>query len=224
MLVTKTLICLANSFRPGGSCVAGIEFTNGQIGAWVRPISQRGDRAINDQEKTFADGSKLSVLDIVEIDFDSHRPEQHQTENWLIRPGTRWRKVGQATRDHLAAAVLSVTSPLWRPAQSTFTGRNDQVSAAVAMHHNYSLVLINPSVATVDVSHNQIADKREVWVSFTWASTLHKMKLTDGVQFARLNTEVGDCHTLNNPLLCISLAEVWAKRGTASKLVAGLIL
>lgn len=222
-MVSKTIVCLANSFRPGGSCVAGMEIANGQFVSWVRPISNRQNQAISDHEKTYDDGTSLAMLDLVEIHFDAHQPEHHQTENWLITNGVRWRKVGQATPDQMAGAVLPANTPLWRPAQSTYTGRHDQVSGEVAHAFDWSLALIQPEAANVDVSFNPFSGNNEVWVSFSWAGTPHKIKLTDPVQFARFNTGVGDNHELENPLLSISLAHVWADHNTASKLVAGLI-
>ncbi|MFW5894142.1 MAG: dual OB domain-containing protein [Verrucomicrobiota bacterium] len=220
---TKTIVCLANSFRPGGSCVAGIEIIQGQFDGWIRPISHRADQAINYAEKTLDDGSSLSVLDIIEIAFDEHRPEHHQTENWLITEGSRWRKVGQMAPSDLLPAVLPSTTRLWRPTSSTYTGQNDEVPAFFARRLANSLALVRPTAATIDVSFNPHGNKNEVWVSFGWAGTQHKMKLTDPIQFARFNTAVGARHTLNHPFLCISLAHVWEQRGTASKLVAGLI-
>ena len=221
---TKTIVCLANSFRPGGSCVAGIEIDDGQFQSWVRPISHRQNQAISDQEKTYADGTRLAMLDVVEISFDAHQPEHHQTENWLISEGVDWKKVGDATPDQMTGAIIPANTPLWRPTQSTYTGRNDQVSGEVAQSFDWSLALIQPETANVDVSFNPFSDNKEVWVSFMWAGTPHKIKLTDPIQFARFNTEVHDSHDLENPLLCISLAHVWAQHNTASKLVAGLIL
>ncbi|MEX1661387.1 hypothetical protein AB4874_06945 [Thioclava sp. 15-R06ZXC-3] len=221
--MTKTIICLANSFRPGGSCVAGIEIVNGQFGPWVRPISHRQDQAISEDEKTYADGSSLAMLDLVEISFDAHQPEHHQTENWLITNNLRWTKVGQAESNELVGAVLSHDTPLWRPAQSTYTGRHDLVSGQVAHQFDWSLALIQPETANVEVSHNPYSGNNEVWVSFTWAGTPHKIKLTDPIQFARFNTGVGDRHALQNPFLSVSLAHVWPAKNTASKLVAGLI-
>lgn len=223
-MVTKRIVCLANSFRPGGSCVAGIEILNDGFGPWVRPISHRPDQAISDNEKTYADGTRLAMLDVIDIDFDAHRPEHHQTENWLISQGMRWRKVGEALPHHLGGALLPRTTPLWRPAQSTYSGRNDQVTGQIAHASNWSLALVNPAICTVDVSFNPFSNSNEVWVSFEWAGTPHKIKLTDPVQFARFNTGVGDRYTLENAILCISLAHVWAQRNTASKLVAGLIV
>jgi Dual OB-containing domain len=222
-MVRKTIVCLANSFRPGGSCVAGIEIVNGQLASWVRPVSHRQNQAISDGEKTYADGTSLQMLDVVEIPFDAHQPEHHQTENWLITNGARWKKVGKAAPDDVVGAVLPASTPLWRPAQSTYTGRHDLVSGPVAHAHDWSLALVQPETVNVDVAFNPFSQNNEVWVSFSWANTPHKIKLTDPVEFARFNTGVGDCHELERPILCISLAHVWDEKNTASKLVAGLI-
>ena len=120
----------------------------------------------------------------------------------------------------MAGAVLPADTPLWRPAQSTYTGHHDQVSGEVAHGFDWSLALIQPEVASVDVSHNPFSGNNEVWVSFTWDGTPHKIKLTDPVQFARFHTAVDAHYELERPLLSISLAHVWAERNTASKLVA----
>lgn len=223
-MVTKTIICLANSFRRGGSCIAGVEVSDGLIGGWIRPISHREDQAINPLEQTYPDNTRVAVLDVVQIEFDEPRPEGHQTENWLITNGVRWTRVGQATPDQLDGVVLPADTPLWRPAQSTYNGVNDQIRAPVAQRFDSSLALIQPASATVEVIFNPFGDKNEVWVSFTWAGRRHKIKLTDPVYFAHFNTKAGDSQTIENPMLCISLAHVWEQSGMASKLVAGLIM
>lgn len=222
-MVMKTIVCLADSFRPKGSCVAGIEIVNGNYGKWVRPISHRADEAISELEKTYADGTKLALLDIVEISFDAHRPEHHQTENWLISQNVKWNKKGQLALADLPSAVIPTDAPLWRPAQSTSSGSNDYVTENVAHQFTCSLILVRPDTAEVIVSRNPFSNKDEVWVSFRWAETDHKMKLTDPVQFDRFAKAEGYRHTLQNPFLCISLAEVWKEKQTASMLVAGLI-
>ena len=72
------------TFRPGGNCVAGIEYENDVFGQWVRPVSHRCDHAISDLEATCTNGSRCQILDVVEINVDRHAPIGHQTENWLI--------------------------------------------------------------------------------------------------------------------------------------------
>lgn len=223
MPVTKTIVCLANSFRPGGSCVAGVEYNNGAFGDWIRPVSNRVDQAINIDEKTYANGTQVALLDVIEITFEAHNPEQHQTENWVISSGVRWRKVGQLSQAQAQDAVAPPNRALWGPAGSTYNGRKDELKAIFANAATSSLILIQPERATVEVINNPFSGEDHLWVSFIWADVSHKIKLTDPVQFQRFNTGAGASHTLEHPILCISLTKVWEKRGTASKLVAGLI-
>ena len=55
------LICLANSWRPGGRCVAGIDCATGQ---WVRPVPFQGG-AIR-EERTWLGGNCIALLDMIE--------------------------------------------------------------------------------------------------------------------------------------------------------------
>ncbi len=224
MPTTKTIVCFANSFRPGGSCVAGIEYNNGVFGDWIRPVSNRANQAISVDEETYADGSRVALLDVVEITLDAHHPELHQTENWIISSGVRWEKVGQLTPAQAQGAVAPSDRALWGPSSSTYNGIRDELHANIANAATSSLILIQPESATVEVINNPFADEDQLWVSFVWSGVSHKIKLTDPVQFQRLNTGAGTSHSLEFPILCISLAKVWKQRGTASKLVAGLIV
>lgn len=223
MSVKKSVVCLANSFRPGGSCVAGIEFDGENFGQWIRPVSNRDDQAISVPEKTYEDGTQLAMLDIVQMTFDKHKPEGHQTENWVISEGVRWKKLGKLNPAQIQPAVGSPTTKLWGIAGDTKYGLKDKLPAFFANIAKNSLRLIQPETAVVEVIRNDYTDKDALWVSFRWAGTKHKIKLTDPVQFARFNTGTGATHHLESPMLCISLAKVWEEQGTASKLVAGLI-
>lgn len=44
-MATRRVVCLANSRRTGGRCIAGKELINGQFARWVRPVSgwENGD-------------------------------------------------------------------------------------------------------------------------------------------------------------------------------------
>lgn len=223
----KKILCLADSFRPGGSCVAGIEILDtGEFGSWIRPVSQRPSKAINDLEKTCTDGSRISLLDVVEIDFSHHTPVQHQTENWQINGTVRWEKIEQVEIASLTPAIRSSNRPLWTPARSSYSGHNDLIAATDISDFSSSLALIKPARARVDVSRNDFNNKVEVWISFSWANVQHKIKLTDPVQFAKFSPSVDNLqssYVIDEPILAISLAEVFEQNGTASKLVAGMI-
>ncbi len=58
------MVCLANSWRPGGRCVAGIDLETGE---WVRPIP-KGGSAIPEDDTHFAD-HELVPLDVVDVEL-----------------------------------------------------------------------------------------------------------------------------------------------------------
>lgn len=86
------IICLANSWRPDGRCVAGIEVGTGQ---WVRPVSKPG--AGIPKEKVWIGRTELALLDKVEIPLLlSKLQDRYQRENRFLNLG-RWRRTGRAT-------------------------------------------------------------------------------------------------------------------------------
>ena len=86
------LICLANSRRDGGRCVAGIDAASG---LWIRPVPPRGGAV--PEEKTFLGGRLFEPLDILELDLDPpafatrFQCENRQMQNW------NWRLAGRAS-------------------------------------------------------------------------------------------------------------------------------
>ena len=60
------LICLANSRRDGGRCVAGIDMDSGR---WIRPIPPKGGAI--PEEKTFLGRKLLAPLDVIELELDA---------------------------------------------------------------------------------------------------------------------------------------------------------
>src|SRR6516225_9785476 len=87
-------ICLANSWKMGGRCVAGWR-TDGR--GWIRPVSAQVDGTLASLEYVYADGTDAALLDIVEVDVTAARPEPHQPENWVLAP-RKWKLVQQLPR------------------------------------------------------------------------------------------------------------------------------
>ncbi len=84
------IICLANSYKHNGRCIAGID----EAGRWVRPVSSSKKRAI-DKETRLIDGNEPQILDILEIPLHAHGPTDGcQPENKLLKT-IQWKKVGQ---------------------------------------------------------------------------------------------------------------------------------
>lgn len=224
-MAMRRIICLANSYKNGGRCIAGIEIVNNQFGPWIRPVSNRPTRAINIAEQTCADGTPCKPLDILDIDFGAPIPEGYQSENVFITPGVSWLKAGLAPIDWLTPALDAGQGPLWLLTESTANGKNDKISTANLPRIGTSLSLVRPANATVRVFQNYF--KREgqldVRVQFSWGGQDNDLKLTDPVKLAAYQAAGIGSYNVVNPTMCISIGEVFAAQNEAYKLVAGLI-
>ena len=100
------LICLANSWREGGRCVAGIDR---QTGVWVRPVPYGGGAIPEERtwlKRTWFSGRFLAPLDVVDLDLEAPTfATRFQSENRRVRTWN-WRLVGQVK----AAEVLDYCS------------------------------------------------------------------------------------------------------------------
>jgi len=83
------VICLANSRRPGGRCVAGIDMDTGQ---WVRPVL-KNHNGIPDSATLFGE-HRLAPLDVIEVELAApHLTTKYQRENCIIT-SNNWKVTG----------------------------------------------------------------------------------------------------------------------------------
>lgn len=61
---TKRIVCLANSRKLQGRCIAGRELVGGKPAAWIRPVSDREHEEVSECERQYQDGSDPRVLDM----------------------------------------------------------------------------------------------------------------------------------------------------------------
>lgn len=80
------IICLANSRKLGGHCVAGLR-TDGS--GWIRPVGTAPDGILWPKDYTLANGTPVKPLDVMRVTVSAPRPACHQPENWVI-DGSRW--------------------------------------------------------------------------------------------------------------------------------------
>lgn len=85
------IICLANSLKHGGRCVAGIEMKTGQ---WVRPYSYLDSGNIPTHLTVIGD-RPLQLLDVVDIPLAACSRGYEIENRRILCPN--WKKVGQVT-------------------------------------------------------------------------------------------------------------------------------
>ena len=184
MVAVKRIVCLANSRKIGGHCVAGRElFAGGRPGAWVRPVSARQGQEVSDSERWYEDGSDPRVLDIIDVPVLDAQPTDYQKENWLLDSRHRWTKVGRLDPKKLAALTDPV-SPLWANGYRTFNGLNDRMPPSFAMAADSSLRLIRVGRLGISVSQPGLAfgdERRRVQGRFRHAGADYWLRITDPV-------------------------------------------
>ncbi len=148
----KTILCLANSRKTSGRCVAGREVVNGALRAWVRPVSSLGTAEVSLDDRRYSNGEDPKLLDVIAIQMIEPRPHAFQTENHLIDAKYYWALRRRATWEEALAAVDGQELPLWSNADSSYNGVNDRVHQAQANPAQGSLRLISVSDLQVRVS------------------------------------------------------------------------
>lgn len=98
-------VCLANSLKHNGRCIAGITMT----GKWIRPVSSDRDGTLFPQQYTLNDGSEPSILDVIRLEAAPSQ-EPHQPENWRIS-GAQWQRLGHLSRQQGRLWLHQTASP-----------------------------------------------------------------------------------------------------------------
>jgi hypothetical protein len=101
MSYVKRIICFANSWKTGGTCVAGKEITLQGYGGWLRPVSVRPTAEVSYIEARYVDYSSPKLMDVMDVHLASPAPKHHQTENHVIDTTHQWVKIGELPFDSL---------------------------------------------------------------------------------------------------------------------------
>lgn len=215
----KLFLCLANSYKYGGRCLAGIELEKGTSSYrivrnsdgsphWIRPIMPQGTGEIP-SEKT----SGIALFDVVEIDGVKAMPHNAHSE------------------DVLFAAIHSIQSypctikaieMLCDDVHQTLLGyKEKKITPEQYLQGTFSLALIRPD--HVRISCVEVDEYAKFRVSFTYLGIEYNCSLTDpdylrelqayGIE--SLERERGEMY------LAVSLSQEY--QGFYHKLVAGVL-
>lgn len=206
----KKIICLANSRKMSGRCIAGKVYEDENPGAWVRPVSARPHEEISEEDRRYSDGKRAHLLDIVSIPMKEPRPHTYQTENHLIDDQSYWAKEGHADETILASAVDNDMTTLWANGYSSSSGTNDRIPLEVANTEKSSLDLIAVEDVVVKASAEGAAFgdmKLKVRAKWEWKGNIYALRVTDPEIEALAIGNPNKACKLGPSYICVSLGE-----------------
>ncbi len=174
---TIEIVCLANSRKISGRCIAGKIVRSNQ---WVRPVSSRDTEEISEYERRYENGQMPRLLDIIRIPVKEHRPKLFQTENYLIHDDYYWEKIGRF--DGSLHDLLDYPCDLWGTACSSYQGLNDRFSEQQCNNYSESLYLIKPESLKIIVRTEGQEfgnSRRKVRARFTYNHQSYLWPVTD---------------------------------------------
>lgn len=217
----KRIVCLANSRKYAGWCVAGKEVTDDQIGFWVRPVGRRENGELHTGEIVLADGNCPRPLDILQIPVADKAVHPFQSENYFVNPNIAWRKEGSYRHSELGQLCDAVDS-LWMNGNSSFNGVNDRIPFETAQSEiESSLLLIEPESFVITVTW-EMNKKTKVRGKFVYKDERYWLAVTDPqVEEKYADVGIGEYLIPGNIFLTISIGEPY--HGYCYKLIAGVL-
>ena len=221
----KRIVCLANSRKFNGRCIAGKELlSDGRLGRWIRPVSARetGEVALN--ECGYQDGSSPRVLDIIDVPVTEAIPEGYQQENWLLAPNFSWKKVGSFRASGLSP-FMDTDKALWPEGYSSSYGENDRVPSMLADSLKDSLRLIKVQGLEISQETGYSNDRQRLRGHFRYANQDYSLVITDTAYENDFFATRATGGYTGERLLTISLGEPFESYGYtySYKLIAAII-
>lgn len=222
---TKTIICLANSRRLSGWCIAGKEVTKNGFGSWLRPVSERETEEISLAECKFENGEYPRVRDIITIPFLEPKPSGFQTENHLIDNTIKWKKEGVANWKDMNQLCDNVKDTLWINNYSSSYGYNDNVPEEKTKNLKGSLFLFSPEEFGLTWGNEFKRNKLKVRADFLLNNHRYRLAVTDPeIEKAVRKYDFNQCDLSDyETYICVSLAKPFEKNNNCYKLVASVI-
>lgn len=209
MPIKKSIVCLANSRKLNGRCVAGIELVQGERAGWIRPVSARDHEEISENEYRYPDGRDPRPLDVIHVPLIEPKPWEYQQENWLLNPSERWQRVDRLAWGDLPPLADPI-GRLWYNKYSSVQGVNDRIPLNFATRLRSSLKLIRVDHVTLSVIAPNRAfpdSKPRVRGTFSYAGDEYRFSVTDPIyEREYLGKKFGD-YLIGQSFVTVSLGE-----------------
>lgn len=210
-------VCLANSYKEGGRCVAGIEVDNNNKPKikngnpkWIRPICDTLHGEIPTDLV-----AHLNLLDIIEVDTTDSRDEKnYQSENMYFFENSI-KVVDRFDSDNLHSLLDS--------RRLIFDSRGKALSEEFIERLSYSLMFIRTNEFRILCKPSEDrAKKIQIRMLFCFYGNEYDFPVTDPVFLHKYQVNRNFIDQYNEANLCVSVGIPW--NNWHYKLVAGIIL
>jgi hypothetical protein len=216
----KQIICLANSRKYAGRCIAGKELRGQEVGPWIRPVSRREMGEFTLPEISFGAGGLPKVLDIITVPLLKPHPHTYQRENYLVDVRQRWLKRGVWPSTALAGLCDPVDS-LWPNGYHSVGGHNDRIPHRLTESEiSSSLLFIKPERLAIVVREEY--NTKKIRAEFTFNRNAYRFTVTDPAVERKYLSRKAGLYRVDKPevYLCLSIGEPF--HGYCYKLVAAV--
>ena len=204
-------VCLANSIKLNGRCIAGIVLLNGSAPVlhfgnpkWVRPVSELEHGEVNTNLV-----SQVNLLDIFEMDLTKNVGKGFQSENVLF-DNASLKKIGVLQYKDLINFVSTSTD------SKIFGNHGKSLHKDVIDSINHSLLMF-----CVDEFSVEFIDSRHLRLIFTYNGWKFDLPISDPVFIQKYNDNNQILNGRSEIYITISLAV--EHNGWHSKLIAAII-
>ncbi len=180
---TFEIICLANSIKHGGRCIAGLKTDST---GWLRPISAKRDGTLYEEHYTLADGEEPQLFDVIKLECTQPYLSCHQPENWIINDRRPWQRSG--TPDLTLLRRIINPEVVKHKGATTLLGSADHRVAYTQLKTNAiaaSLALIKPTSLSWQVLGSGNTGKK-IKASFQLGDIAYELPVTDPIWRKRL--------------------------------------
>ncbi len=149
----KSIVCLANSRKTSGRCVAGKIVGGADSGQWLRPVSARPTGELSEEERRYENGKSPQLGDVIGIPLCSPQPHAFQPENHLIDDKYYWTLERRSDWDEIRRLADGVSGCLWDNDSSGYNGLNDRIDEREAAN---AVAQFGGSLKLIDVNDLKI--------------------------------------------------------------------
>ncbi|WP_419863716.1 dual OB domain-containing protein [Candidatus Poriferisodalis sp.] len=208
------LLCLANSWKLGGRCFAGLA----NDGSWVRPVTDTSTGTLPNSACVLNTGRVVEALDVVKLKLKRPEPRLYQPENWVVG-NKEWHYVKTQTLGDVGQLLDSVRaddSPIFGTRTDSVSWQRIQESPPAA-----SLTLIRTSNPHFYVRRKPNGSN-QTRVKFVHGDSVYDLSIS--FELALPHNDTGSNESPTDWYLTISLGEPFEEQhNRCYKLVAGAL-